>query len=149
MFGRVRATSLDSLELERPKIIKHDSHSIYEITLQKLRLGSGRALTPSSSTDSLNASSTEAKRTDAPPPPPSSADTLKASSTEAMKIDAPPLSTSTPSSCCIGESIHICSKQTVDCTSVSESKCKKGLWIHHDFGIVSVNLESRPLGQKV
>ncbi|MCL7036216.1 hypothetical protein MKW94_026690 [Papaver nudicaule] len=150
MFGRVRAASLDSLELERPlssKIIKDDPLSIYEITLQKLRLGSRRALIPSSSTDTLNASPTKAKSIDAPP---SSADTLKASSTEAMKIDAPPpLSTSTPSSCCIGESIHICSEQMVDCTSFSESKCKRGLWIHHDFGVVSINLESQPLGQKV
>ncbi|RZC77591.1 hypothetical protein C5167_001775 [Papaver somniferum] len=176
MFGRVRAAasnSLDSLELERPfpsKIIKDDSLSIYEITLQKLRLGSRRALIPSASTDTLNASATEAMRIDIPPassadtlnasateamridiPPASSADTLNASSTESMKIDAPPPSTSTPSSSGIGESIHICEKQMVDtsCTSLSESKCKKGLRTHHDFGVVSGNLEFQPVGQKV
>ncbi|KAI3893076.1 hypothetical protein MKW92_010034 [Papaver armeniacum] len=150
MFGRVRAAasdSLDSLELERPfssKIIKDDSLSIYEITLQKLRLGSRRALIPSASTDTLNASTTEAMRIDIPPA--SSADTLNASSTESMKIDAPP-----PSSSGIGESIHICKKQVVDnsCTSLSESKCKKDLWTHHDFGVVSGNLEFQPVGQKV
>ncbi|KAI3890312.1 hypothetical protein MKX03_028867 [Papaver bracteatum] len=156
MFGRVRAAasdSLDSLELERPfssKIIKDDSLSIYEITLQKLRLGSRRALIPSASTDTSNASTTEAMRIDIPPA--SSADTLNASSTESMKIDAlPPPSTSTPSSSGTGESIHICKKQMVDpsCTSLSESKCKKGLWTHHDFGVVSGNLEFQPVGQKV
>ncbi|RZC82946.1 hypothetical protein C5167_045729 [Papaver somniferum] len=150
MFGRVRAAasdSLDSLELERPfssKIIKDDSLSIYEITLQKLRLGSRRALIPSASTDTLNASTTEAMRIEIPPA--SLADTLNASSTESMKIDAPPSSSSG-----IGESIHICEKQMVDnsCTSLSESKCKKGLWTLHDFGVVSGNLEFQPVGQKV
>ncbi|KAK9113523.1 hypothetical protein Syun_020320 [Stephania yunnanensis] len=48
LLGRVRAapTSLDCLETERPpsKQIKDDALSIYEITLQKLRLGSRRAL---------------------------------------------------------------------------------------------------------
>ncbi|KAI3970326.1 hypothetical protein MKX01_023973 [Papaver californicum] len=153
MFGRVRAAasdSLDSLELERPfstKTMKDDTLSIYEITLQKLRLGSRRALIPS--TDTLNASTTEAMRIDVPPA--SSADTLNASSTESMKIDAPPSSTSTPSSSGIGESIHICKEHVMDnsCTSLSESKCKKCLWTNHDFGVVSGNLEFQPLGQKV
>ncbi|KAL8042554.1 hypothetical protein ABFS82_09G062200 [Erythranthe guttata] len=45
MFGRVRASpisSLELLEMERPpsKIIKHDSLSIYESTLLKLKQGS-------------------------------------------------------------------------------------------------------------
>ncbi|KAF9604419.1 hypothetical protein IFM89_006428 [Coptis chinensis] len=59
MLGRVRASpsSLDCLELERPpsKLIKSDALSIYvsflsetEATLEKLRLGSRRALSSSS-----------------------------------------------------------------------------------------------------
>ncbi|PIA25182.1 hypothetical protein AQUCO_12300016v1 [Aquilegia coerulea] len=52
MLGRVRASpsSLESLELERPssKLIKGDALSIYEATLEKLRLGSRRALRSSS-----------------------------------------------------------------------------------------------------
>ncbi|XP_034673573.1 uncharacterized protein LOC117904875 [Vitis riparia] len=48
MLGRVRplssssSSSLDSLERPSPKIIKHDSLSIYEATIMKLKLASQR-----------------------------------------------------------------------------------------------------------
>ncbi|XP_042497282.1 uncharacterized protein LOC122076065 [Macadamia integrifolia] len=50
MLGRVRASPLDCSDLERPspKISKNDALSIYEATLEKLRLGSRRALGSSS-----------------------------------------------------------------------------------------------------
>ncbi|GAV68018.1 hypothetical protein CFOL_v3_11521 [Cephalotus follicularis] len=49
MFGRMRppSASLDSLGRPPPKILKHDSLSIYEATLMKLKQGSQRD--PSSS----------------------------------------------------------------------------------------------------
>ncbi|GAB4860508.1 hypothetical protein Ancab_035667 [Ancistrocladus abbreviatus] len=42
MFGSIRASPFECLELERPlsKIVKHDSLSIYEATLMKLKQGS-------------------------------------------------------------------------------------------------------------
>ncbi|KAK4749647.1 hypothetical protein SAY87_027096 [Trapa incisa] len=45
MFGRVRisSTSPDDLERSTAKLLKHDSLSIYESTLLKLRVGSQRA----------------------------------------------------------------------------------------------------------
>ncbi|KAK7265588.1 hypothetical protein RJT34_33210 [Clitoria ternatea] len=51
MFGRIRVSpsSLDTLEGSPNKIIKHDSLSIYEATLMKLKLGAQRGTSVCSS----------------------------------------------------------------------------------------------------
>ncbi|KAF7833948.1 uncharacterized protein G2W53_008807 [Senna tora] len=62
MFGRIRASpsSSDTLEGSPSKILKHDSFSIYEATLMKLKMGAQRDLSAFSkeSDENINDSAT-------------------------------------------------------------------------------------------
>ncbi|KAI4374605.1 hypothetical protein MLD38_012584 [Melastoma candidum] len=54
LFGRVRASPSTEQEIHASKLLKHDSFSVYECTLLKLKLGSQRSsCSPSNALDSF------------------------------------------------------------------------------------------------
>ncbi|KAJ4973383.1 hypothetical protein NE237_006557 [Protea cynaroides] len=111
MLGRVRASPLDCSELERPspKIIKSDALSIYEATLEKLRLGSRRALGSSSMKTKTEAPSSSLSAS------PSSSD-VQSVDTSAMNIEEVPCSSSLSASPNSSEvqSVADCSDQSME-----------------------------------
>ncbi|XP_043706679.1 uncharacterized protein LOC122656262 [Telopea speciosissima] len=127
MLGRVRASPVDCSDLERPspKITKNDALSIYEATLEKLRLGSRRA---------LGSSSMKAMEIEVPS---SSLLSASPSSSDLQSVDCSAMNMEVPCSSSLSASPGSGEVQSIDCSeklmeqdfysSLSVIKCMVGL----------------------